>query len=209
MDRKGFQFYRSYWDVVCDMDAPQFKEFVSALCLYYFDGEDPAFDDVMLGKLFLLVKPNIDSNIKNQESGSKGGRPSKGKKTDGLTTEKTSGFDDTKPLGESNIDIDRDIDTDKDLLKDVPVEIKNAFAEYQAWRRSIGKGYGSKNAVTRAVNRLQECAPGDYETQTAIIYQALDGKYTQFVPLVDKGRGNNPKPGSRLDAVKAFAEGGC
>lgn len=211
MTRKGFQFYKSYWDVVCDMDAPQFKEFVSALCQYYFEGEEPAFDDVMLGKLFLLVKPNIDSNIKNQESGAKGGRPSKGKKTDGLTAEETTGFEDTKPMGESNIDIevDIDLDLDKDLLKDVPAEIKKPFAEYQNWRRTIGKGYRNKGAVSRAVNRLQELAPDDYQSQIAIIYQALDNEYLRFAPLIEGGKGNSKTQEKRLDFLNEFAKGGC
>lgn len=212
MKRNGFVFYSSYWDVASDMNDTQFKEFVSAMCRYYFDGEETTFSDPLIEKLFLLVKPNIDTNIKKQEAGAKGGRPPKNN-TDGFETEKpmvlTNGFNDDKPLVSIDKDKDKEVDKDKDIFSAVPAEIKTALTEYQDWRLSKGKGYGSKNAVQRAVNRLQELAPDDYQKQIAIIYQALDGGYFRFVPLVDNAVANSKKQSSRLGFLDDFAKGGC
>jgi len=214
MKRNGFVFYNSYWSVASDLDDAQFKEFVSAMCRYYFDGEETTFTDPLIEKLFLLVKPNIDTNIKKQEAGAKGGRPPKNS-TNGFETEKpmvlSDGFNDDKPLVSTDKDKDKDVDvdTDIDILSAVPAEIKTALTEYQDWRLSKGKGYASKNAVQRAVNRLQTLAPDNYQEQIEIIYQALDGGYYRFVPLVDNAVANSKRQSDRYSHADEFARGGC
>ena len=72
--RDSVVFYRSFWEAIEDLPDPEFKQAVSALMQYALDGKEP--DVVGVAKTFFkMAKPQIDSNNKKYQNGTKGGRP--------------------------------------------------------------------------------------------------------------------------------------
>lgn len=77
MERKGFVFYRSFFDAAQDLDPLQRLEFYDAVIQYGLDG---VVDDSLSPVVKIMMKmaiPQIDINNEKYQSGTKGGRPSK------------------------------------------------------------------------------------------------------------------------------------
>lgn len=72
-----FAFFESFWDAASDLGDKDRLALYDAMCAYAFTGREPSFKGIM-GTVWKLVKPNIDSSIKGQKTGGKGGRPTKG-----------------------------------------------------------------------------------------------------------------------------------
>ena len=73
-----FSFFESFWDAASDLDDRNRLALYDAICAYAFTGCEPDFKGIM-STIWKLVKPNIDSSIKGQRTGGKGGRPPKEK----------------------------------------------------------------------------------------------------------------------------------
>ena len=215
-DKKSFLFYLDWHQQLEKLPAEQVGKLVLALCDFAENGNITEFNDGAMDMCFSFMTAQlqrdnekyIETCRKRSEAGKKGARQKKANANKGKQTKQKKANANTcvqKVTNQADTDTDTDTETDTDLFIDVPPEIKPALSEYQDWRRSEGKEYKSRNGVRRAVNRLQEIAPDDYEEQTAVIYQALDGRYTEFVPLVGKSR----KKTGRLSPADEFAEGGC
>lgn len=73
-----FSFYRSFRDAAMQLSDADRLRLYDAMCEYAFDGVYPDFDGVM-GIVWTLVQPNIDSSVKGQLTGGvrKGKGPSK------------------------------------------------------------------------------------------------------------------------------------
>ena len=78
---KYIPMYKSYIDAVAQLSNEDKLEFYEAIFSYGFTGIEPTFQNPYLKMGWNLVKPNLDNNIntvlKNQENGKKGGRPAK------------------------------------------------------------------------------------------------------------------------------------
>lgn len=100
-----FSFFRSFWDGMQDLENEERLALYDAMTLYAFTGQEPEFKGAMRA-LWKFSKPNIDSSIKGQSTGAKGGRPKKENpplKPPVKTTPKT------------DMDMDRDMDKDRDM----------------------------------------------------------------------------------------------
>lgn len=75
--QNSFVFYDSFRDSVEDMEDNDRLAFYEAIFDYALKGELPTNLSKELARLFKLVRPQIDANIKRRKDGKKGGRPSK------------------------------------------------------------------------------------------------------------------------------------
>ena len=92
---RKFAFFRSYRDAMEGFDDASRLMFYEALMAYAFDGVEPDFDgDMALTVAWKLAKPNVESSIRGQVNGAKGGRGKKGQapsETHGETPSETQG----------------------------------------------------------------------------------------------------------------------
>ena len=96
--QNSFVFYDSFRDSVEDMEDNDRLAFYEAIFDYALKGELPTNLSKELARLFKLVRPQIDANIKRRKDGKKGGRPSKKNNSSPDESieknyEKTSGFE--------------------------------------------------------------------------------------------------------------------
>ena len=66
-----FAFFESFWEAAKDLDDKNRLAFYDAIADYAFTGAEPDFKGVM-GTIWKLVKPNIDSSFKGQQTGRSG-----------------------------------------------------------------------------------------------------------------------------------------
>ena len=97
---------------------------------------------------------------------------------------------------------------DNSFFKNVPTELRVNFLEWNDMRIAKQAGLRSESAVNRFLKKLEDCYPGDYEKQNAVICQALDGGYLDFKPLMDDTTATAKKNSrlSYLDDFYAMAE---
>lgn len=76
MERDYFVFYRSFYTALKNMPAEEFKQTISAVCEYSFDGIEPDLEGIPF-MAFELIRPHIDASNKRYADGKRGGRPRK------------------------------------------------------------------------------------------------------------------------------------
>lgn len=74
IQRDSFIIYRSFIEIIRDLDGNQAKEFIIAISDYALDGVEPTLEGI-LNTLWKPVKPQLDANRKRYENGKKGGAP--------------------------------------------------------------------------------------------------------------------------------------
>lgn len=72
--RDSFVLYRSFIDIIKELDDTEAKAFILAISNYALDGIEPQLQG-MLNSLWILAKPQLDANIRRYENGKKGGAP--------------------------------------------------------------------------------------------------------------------------------------
>lgn len=76
-ERKAFSFYRSYYEASKDLPTKEDQaDFLMAICIYIFDGEEPELHGVA-SAMFKLAKPNLETSIKRANAGQIGGSNNK------------------------------------------------------------------------------------------------------------------------------------
>ena len=83
-ERKGFVFFRSYWEGLKQFDPEVRFKFYECIFRYVFEDKEPVQLDKMERFMFEQIKPTIDKGLlkydTNVSNGKKGGRPKKGHK---------------------------------------------------------------------------------------------------------------------------------
>ncbi len=74
LNRESFVLYRSFVDIIKDLDDADAKTFLLAISGYALDGIEPVLQG-FLKTLWKPVKPQLDANIRRYENGRKGGAP--------------------------------------------------------------------------------------------------------------------------------------
>lgn len=127
-----FSFFRSFWEGMQDLEDEERLALYDAMTLYAFTGQEPEFKGAMRA-LWKFSKPNIDSSIKGQSTGAKGGRPKKVNpplKPPVKTTPKT--------------DMDMDRDKDRDMEKE---EEENFSLEKNSLSSNASSGAAAAGAA--------------------------------------------------------------
>lgn len=99
-----FSFFRSFWEGMQDLEDEERLALYDAMTLYAFTGREPEFKSAMRA-LWKFAKPNIDSSVKGQSTGAKGGRPK---------NENPPLKPPVKTTPKTDMDMDRDMDRDRD-----------------------------------------------------------------------------------------------
>lgn len=75
---RKFTLLPSYYDAAMVLPEDKRKDFLTAICIYGWTGEEPSFDEPTMQGMFELVKPTIDSSVAffevKSEAGKQGGR---------------------------------------------------------------------------------------------------------------------------------------
>lgn len=77
MERDSFIFYKSFYEAIRDLPDNIRLEVFTAITEYALYGKQPEDLKPFARGMFLLIKPNLDANVKRYENGKKGGRKSK------------------------------------------------------------------------------------------------------------------------------------
>lgn len=117
-ERKGFTFFRSYYDAAEDMTDEELLSYLKAIIHYSLFGEEPEELPRLVKAVFAAIKPHLDGNAKQFNNGCKGGRPRKAKNETGSENEKPNsewvseeenlGFTNEKPYMDMDMDMDMD-----------------------------------------------------------------------------------------------------
>ena len=87
---RKFTLLPSYYDAAMALPEELRREFLSAICMYGWTGEEPEFDNPLMVALFKVVKPSIDASADYFESKSKAGQQGgRGKKKQKKANEST------------------------------------------------------------------------------------------------------------------------
>lgn len=116
----GFTFFRSYYDVIKTLEPKKFKQIVVAMCELALNNKEEDLEGV-LAQYFILIKPNLLTNMKKRRGGKDGGRPPKNEdenKPKDKTIPETIGLNHTGNLSPQDKDKDKELDTDTDKKKD-------------------------------------------------------------------------------------------
>jgi|TARA_B110000967_G_C18615731_1_gene426237 hypothetical protein len=76
VNRNSFVFYDSFYRAMNYLNDEEKIQYINAICNYSLYDRTIKMD-LKIEAMFVLVKPQIDANIKKRENGKKGGRPSK------------------------------------------------------------------------------------------------------------------------------------
>ena len=76
MERESFIFYRSFADMLKNLNDENRLRLLDVILDYALDGKEPK-EDGLVGAVFALIKPQIDANNRRYVNGSKGGRKPK------------------------------------------------------------------------------------------------------------------------------------
>ena len=110
----SFVFYKSFYEGIKKLPKDERLAAYDAIAQYALEGIEPDGDGLFTA-IFVMAKPNIDSNLNKRANGKKGGRPQK---------EKTTGFENKNhrfEKGKSNEDVNEDVDVN--VNEDVNVNV--------------------------------------------------------------------------------------
>lgn len=171
-----FSFFRSFWEGMQDLENEERLALYDAMTLYAFTGQEPEFKGAMRA-LWKFSKPNIDSSIKGQSTGAKGGRPKKENpplKPPVKTTPKT------------DMDMDRDMEKDRDMEMDAleidPLDqsISNANASGDA-----AAADAAPPAAKPEAPKCPECGGGMRFDVDGMFYRCRDDECRGTVSVVE------------------------
>jgi len=109
--RDTFIFYRSFFEAINELPDTNKAELFTAICDYALNFKDPELLGISK-TVWILIKPNLDANIKRFENGSKAKKKQNVSKTEAKQKQ-----------GESKTEANKDKDVDKDKDKDKELNI--------------------------------------------------------------------------------------
>lgn len=158
-ERKGFTFFRSYYDAAEDMTDEELLSYLKAIIHYSLFGEEPEELPRLVKAVFAAIKPHLDGNAKQFNNGCKGGRPRKAKNETGFENEKPNsewvseeenlGFTNEKPYKDKDRDKDMDMDNNPPIPpkgRDKPQNTNDENFElfWKAYPNKVGKAAARK-----------------------------------------------------------------
>lgn len=137
-----FSFFRSFWEGMEDLEDGDRLALYDAISTYAFTGVEPEFAG-MMRTAWKLAKPNIDSSVKGQITGPKGGRPKKENPP-------------LKPPVKTTSKTNKDMDMDRDMEMDA----ENNSSEKNCFSANASGDAAAAGAAPPAAkgNTLPECA---------------------------------------------------
>lgn len=115
---KGFTFYKSYYESLCDLESEDKKEMLNAILEYVFEDKKPKLKGFKK-TLWTLIEPNLNTskNRSNNNSGAPFGNQNALKNKEENDTTKKQSKNNQKTTNDL-YDKDKDKDKDKEIDKD-------------------------------------------------------------------------------------------
>lgn len=130
-ERSTFQFFRSFYDAARKIpDKEMQADFLLAICEYALNGNPPE-ETGIIGALFELVKPNLDTSRKRAQAGRVGGEAKRS------NTEANAKQNEAKPSKVQNSVSDGDGEEEGDVDVDGDVEEKKRGKENAASAKAL------------------------------------------------------------------------
>lgn len=130
-ERSTFQFFRSFYDAARKIpDKEMQADFLLAICEYALNGNPPE-ETGIIGALFELVKPNLDTSRKRAQAGRVGGEAKRS------NTEANSKQNEAKPSKTQNPVSDGEGEEEGDVDVDGDVEEKKRGKENAASAKAL------------------------------------------------------------------------
>jgi hypothetical protein len=132
VNNQSFVFYESFYEAIKSVPSEMQMEMFDAVCNYALYGTQPNLN-ANLKPLFILIKPQLDSNLKKRNDGFKGGRPPKSETEKPVVIEeKTIGYETEnhrlQPL-KPNVYVNANSNADVDLKEKEKEESKRVIFE--------------------------------------------------------------------------------
>jgi len=113
MQRDSFIFYRSFFEATRPLSTEQKAALFDTICGYALDHNEQDNDDLIVGAMFSLIKPQLAANYNKFKAGKKSAE-SKQKVNRTSTERQQSG---NRPLTNVNVECNNDNDNVNDLAK--------------------------------------------------------------------------------------------
>lgn len=177
---KGIFLYFDTREMLEALSDAERGKLLLALLNYGEFGEMPDFSDV-LKVAFASIKPQIDKSIaaykakceRNRENAKSGKRP------------QANGSDGSQ-IKENKIKAKENKIIKGDNPPLIPPDLADAFSDFAQMRKKI-KAPLTDNAAHLILLELEKLAPGDYETQKAILNQSTMRSWRGVFALKDEG----------------------
>jgi hypothetical protein len=203
--RKGFNFFRSYWDVYNELPDDDKLKFMEALLNRQFLGEKPTDLKGMAKFAYISQTNSIDTQVKGYED----------KTGIKLNNTPTVGVNETcfnptpqvevEEKGKEKGEVEEQDVKENLILKEFPLGFDSLFLEWEVWKDYKKKNhkfkYFSELSEARGIRSLLKLSNGDERASIDIIQQSIDNGWKGFVELKQNKNINNDtnKPKSRLD----------
>lgn len=209
-NRKGFTFYRSFYDSVKDLDQEKQFMFYKAIIEYALDNIDPDLSDKYVKSIFTLIKPNIDASIKkydqrykiSQERSKKAKENKRNEletKTERTLNELVSN-DANKNKNKNKNKIKTKTNIKELIYKDLPLDLRNAMEDFELMRSQIKKPLTDRARKT-ILQKLQEYSNGRIEIQIEILNRSIENCWSSVYPLNDQGKYKSNNKGLSTEAI--------
>ena len=175
--RESFIFYRSFFEAAKKLNQKEKSKLLESICDYALNGVEPELSGAADG-MFMLLKPQLDANIRKYENGLKGGRP-KGNQDESKAKPKGN-QDESKAKGNYN---DNDNVNENDNENGLGFEKPND--------NSSSSFDMVSETAHRVIDHLNEISGSSYKVGTGTVNKIsglLDAGYTEddIITVIDK-----------------------
>lgn len=199
--RDSFIFYKSFYDAIRDLPRDVQGEIYTAIMEYSLYGNEIAQLKPIAKSIFILIKPQLDSNIARYENGKKGGRP-RGQNNQNETEQKPNqNQNETNPKPNYNVNVNDNVNVlDKSNntrtrakidLSYVSSEYQEAFTKWLEYKKARKESYKSAESVKECYNKLLSLSGNNPAVADAIVRQSMANNWAGLFELKQKSNNGN------------------
>ena len=123
--RDSMIFYRSFYESLSGMSSLTKAEVYDAIFIYGLDFQEPTFTDEIARSFFVLIKPQIDANIKRYNNGNKPKVKQDKSKTEAKDKQTISKIEANKNVND-NVNVNKNNNKNNNTLRQPKIDI-NGF----------------------------------------------------------------------------------
>ena len=170
MKRDSFIFYKSFYEAIKTLDDHSKLQVYDAICEFSLTGKTKELEGIA-NTVFILIKPQLEANVKRYQNGTKGGRPK-------TKTKPKDNQNKTKPKANKNVNVNNNKNVNKkEYFSDN--EINELFYELLEIRKKK-KAVNTDRALSTIINKLNK---ETLETQKQMLLNAIEGSWKTVYPL--------------------------
>ena len=201
--RDSLIFYRSFYEAIRDLPRDVQGEIYTAIMEYGLYGNEIEQLKPIARSIFILIKPQLDSNNIRYENGKKGGRP-KGSKNQKETEQKPN-KNQKETEQKPNVNVNENVNVlDKSNSARVCVrahevgdltfisgEYRDVFAKWIAYKAERKEKYKTQDSLRECYERLKALSGNNPGTAMAIVNQSMANNWAGLFELKQSKNGNS------------------